>query len=168
MRIAVGALKLCLTLVLGGGLPHLLGAQRTPTLHVVFPGGQATLDVAELSALPRDSAKARIHEGPEHWYSGPSLIAVLRRAGARVDTVRGPALAQYVLAEAQDGYRVLFSLAELAPGLGNLRVILADRMDGKLITSAEDGPFRLVVPTESRPTRWARQIVSLRVAAATP
>lgn len=69
------------------------------------------------------------------------------------------------LAEARDGYRVLFSLAELAPSLGNQRVLLVDRVDGEAL-SAEDGPWRLVMPGEAHPTRWARQVVTLRVAAA--
>ena len=141
--------------------------QEAPQLRVVFPGGQAAFRQADLADLPRDSVRARIHEGPEHWYSGSSLVAVLRRAGARVDTVRGPALAQYVLAEARDGYRVLFSLAELAPSLGDMRVLLVDRMDGQLLPP-EDGPWRLVVPGERHPTRWARQVVILRVAVAAP
>jgi len=141
--------------------------QEAPVLRVIFPGGQTDLHPAELALLPRDSVRARLHDGPEHWYAGPSLIAVLRRAGARVDTVRGPALAQYVLAEARDGYRVLFSLAELAPALGNERVLLVDRMDGQVLPP-DDGPWRLVVPGEAHPTRWARQIVTLRVVTAAP
>jgi hypothetical protein len=141
--------------------------QQAPVLRVVFPGGRAELRPTDLAELPRDSVRTRIHDGPEHWFSGPSLLAVLRRAGARVDTVRGPALAQYVLAEARDGYRVLFSLAELAPALGNRRVILVDQMDGEVVPP-EEGPWRLVVPAESRPTRWARQIVTIRIATATP
>ncbi len=144
--------------------PPLTG-QAGPVLRVTFPLGQAELRTTELGQLPRDSVRVRIHAGPEHWYSGPSLIAILRRAGARVDTIRGPALAQFVLAEAQDGYRVLFSLAELAPSLGNQRVVLADRVDGQPLPP-EEGPWRLIVPDETHPTRWARQIVHIHVATA--
>jgi hypothetical protein len=101
------------------------------------------------------------------WYAGPALLAVLRRAGARVDTIRGPALSQYVLAEAVDGYRVVFGLGELAAGLGNQRVLLVDRIDGQPVPK-EEGPWRLMVPGDSRPTRWARQIVTIRLIQAVP
>jgi len=142
-------------------------SQESAVLRVFFPGGQAVLGPSDLAALPRDSVRARVHDGPERWYAGPSLIAVLRRAGARVDTIRGPALAHYVLAEARDGYRVLFSLAELAPALGNERVLLVDRMDGQTLP-LDDGPWRLLVPGEAHPTRWARQVVTIRVGAVPP
>lgn len=138
---------------------------QAPTLTVSYPGGQAVLPAAELATLPRDSIKARIHDGPEQWFAGPSILAVLRRAGARVDTIRGPALAQYLVAEARDGYRVVFSLAELAPTLGNRVVLLVDRIDGKPLPEAE-GPWRLLVPADAHPSRWARQVVALRLLAA--
>lgn len=146
-------------------MPGLAAAQDGVTLRVVLPGGAVELRPADLAQLPRDSVRTRIHDEPEHWFGGHSLIAILRRAGARVDTVRGPALAQYVVAEATDGYRVLFSLGELAPSLGNQRVLLVDSVDGRPLP-AEDGPWRLVVPAEMHPTRWARQVVTLRLAAA--
>jgi hypothetical protein len=120
------------------------------------------LSSVEIGALPRDSVKARIHDGPERWYAGPSLLSVLRRAGARVDTVRGPALRQVVIADASDGYRVVFSLAELAAGIGNRLVLLIDRIDGKPIPD-EEGPWRLLVPADDHPTRWARQVVAIRL-----
>lgn len=144
--------------------PLCLAAQAEAILRIEFPGGAASLAAAELQALPRDSVKAKLHDGPEQWFAGPSVMAVLRRAGARVDTVRGPALAQVLVAEAADGYRVAFSLGELAPTLGNRTVILVDRIDGKPLPEKE-GPWRLLVPADAHPSRWARQVVTLRLIA---
>jgi hypothetical protein len=39
-------------------------------------------------------------------------------------------MATYVLAEAADGYRVVFSLAELDAGIADSEVLVADAMDG--------------------------------------
>lgn len=131
-------------------------------IAVTYPGGQARLSAAQLAALPRDSVSARFHDGPAQWFTGPSVLAVLRRAGARVDTIRGPALARYLVVEASDGYRVVLSLAELAPTLGNRSALLVDRVDGKPVPAAE-GPWRLVVPEDVHPSRWVRQVVALRL-----
>jgi hypothetical protein len=135
---------------------------QSRSLSVVVFGQHTLLSSAEIAVLPRDSVKARIHDGSERWYAGPSLLSVLRRAGARVDTVRGPALRQVVIADASDGYRVVFSLAELAAGIGNRLVLLIDRIDGKPIPD-EEGPWRLLVPADDHPTRWARQVVAIRL-----
>jgi hypothetical protein len=59
-------------------------------------------------------------------------------------------MASYVLAEATDGYRVVFSLAELDSGVVESEVIVADTMDGAAL-GAQEGPFRLVAPHEKRP-----------------
>ncbi|MNW13631.1 hypothetical protein D3C71_2116330 [compost metagenome] len=63
---------------------------------------------------------------------------------------------------ARDGYRVAFSLGELDPTLGNRTVVLTDRCNGAAL-DADDGPWRLVAPGESRPARWIRQVESIRV-----
>jgi hypothetical protein len=46
----------------------------------------------------------------------------------------------YVVAEAADGYRVVFSLAELDPGIRDSDVIVADTLDGTPL-DAKHGPF---------------------------
>lgn len=139
-----------------------LAAQDVPPLEVTFPGGNARLLTADLAALPQDTARARFHDGPELVYTGPSLLAVLRLAGARVDTVRGPALSQYVLAVARDGYRVVFSLGELAPTLGNRQVVVVMQSDGAPLPDKE-GPWRLWVVGDGHPSRSMRQLAELHL-----
>jgi DMSO/TMAO reductase YedYZ molybdopterin-dependent catalytic subunit len=71
-------------------------------------------------------------------------------------------VASYVLAEAADGYRVVFSLAELDSGILDSEVIVADTMDGAPL-GAQQGPFRLVAPNEKRPARWVRMLKAITV-----
>jgi len=71
-------------------------------------------------------------------------------------------MANYVIAEAEGGYRVVFSLAELDSGILESEVIVADTIDGAPL-SAQQGPFRLVAPHEKRPARWVRMLKSITV-----
>jgi hypothetical protein len=98
---------------------------------------------------------------------GVSLTALLRAAKALpAEPLRGaPRLASYVLVTARDGYRAAYSLAELDPTLGNRKVLLVDRCDGKPLDDA-DGPLRLIAPEDARPARWVRQVQSIAVVAA--
>ena len=67
-----------------------------------------------------------------------------------------------VVAEASDGYRVGFMLAELDEQFGARAAILALTQDGHPLP-ARDGPLRVVVPGEQHHARWARQIIRLRL-----
>ena len=78
------------------------------------------------------------------------------------ESLRGPAMASYVVAEASDGYRVVFSLAELDSGILDSEVMVADTMDGAPL-GEKQGPFRLVAPHEKRPARWVRMLKSITV-----
>jgi hypothetical protein len=68
-----------------------------------------------------------------------------RRGNAHGSELRGKALAGYVLAEAQDGYEVVFSLTELDPAFIDNQILLADTANGKPLFGGQ-GRFRLVVP----------------------
>jgi hypothetical protein len=71
----------------------------------------------------------------------------------------------YIVVEAADGYRCVFSVAEVDEKLTGRKVVLVDRRDGKPL-DAKEGPLRLVVPDDSRPARWVRQVATIRVAKA--
>ncbi len=62
-----------------------------------------------------------------------------------------------VLVEATDGYRAVFSLAELDPELTDRVTLLADTEDSQPLPPRE-GPFCIIVPGEKHPTRWVRQV----------
>lgn len=122
------------------------------------------LTIADLKKMPRTTLSlTNPHNQNKKVYEGVLLEELLRRAGVTQGTdLRGPAMATYVLAEAADGYRVIFSLAELDSGILGSNVIVADTMDGKPL-GADLGPFRLVAPHEKRPARWARMLKSITV-----
>jgi hypothetical protein len=89
------------------------------------------LTVADLKAMPRKTlAVVNPHDKKTEKYEGVALEEILRKAGVpQGDALRGPAMATYVLAEAADGYRVVFSLAELDAGIADSEVIVADAME---------------------------------------
>jgi hypothetical protein len=96
-------------------------------------------------------------------YEGVALADLLGLAGVTFgQTVRGPRLADVVVVEASDGYRVAFALAELDPGFTDRVVLLADRRDGQPF-GKDDGPFRVIVPGEKRPARWIRQVTAIKL-----
>jgi hypothetical protein len=71
-------------------------------------------------------------------------------------------MTSYVVAEAQDSYRVVFALAVLDSGFLDSQVLVADTMDGAGL-GAKLGPFRLVAPHEKRPAGWVRMLRTITV-----
>jgi hypothetical protein len=123
------------------------------------------LDPATLAALPREPVKASAH-GQALDCSGIALVALLRATGAMpAGPLRGSQLTRYVLVAARNGYRAVYSLAELDPSLAARRVLLVDRCAGRPL-GADDGPLRLIAPDDARPARWVRQVKSITVVAA--
>lgn len=140
-----------------------VAAQSTPSVELRGVSGQRTvLTSAALAKLPRYEVTATAH-AVTGKFAGASLADVVRLVGAPSgDSLRGSALASYVLVEAADGYRVILSLAEFNPSFTDRLILLADRKDGKAL-NARDGPFQLIVPDEKRPARWVRQVVRISV-----
>jgi DMSO/TMAO reductase YedYZ molybdopterin-dependent catalytic subunit len=123
-----------------------------------------TLTAADLANLPRASVRT-MRNGIETVYEGVWLHAVLKEAGVPLGTeLRGKALATYVLAEAQDGYQVVFSLGELDPAFIDNEILLADTANGKPLFGAQ-GRFRLVAPKDKPGARSVRMLTKLEVVA---
>jgi DMSO/TMAO reductase YedYZ molybdopterin-dependent catalytic subunit len=122
------------------------------------------LSIADLKKMPRKTLKVlNPHEKKDEVYEGVPLQELLRRAGVpQGDSLRGAAMATYVLAEAADGYRVVFSLAELDSDFVDAEVVVADTMDGAPL-SPKQGPLKIVAPHEKRPARWVRMLKSITV-----
>jgi hypothetical protein len=105
------------------------------------------------------------HEKKPVTYSGVPLADLLKEAGVPSgENLRGKALATSIVVIANDGYQVVFSIAELDESIGNLQVLVADREDGKTLAQTV-GPLRLVVPGDKRPARWVRMVKAIRVVA---
>jgi DMSO/TMAO reductase YedYZ molybdopterin-dependent catalytic subunit len=137
---------------------------RQATLVVKTVSGQALkLGAQDFARLPQVKVSAKDHEGKNYEYAGLRLRDILTQAGvATANDLRGKEMADYVVAEASDGYRVVFSLAELDPDLGNTMVIVAQSVDGQPLAATE-GPLRLVVPGDKRQARWVRMVTSISV-----
>lgn len=143
--------------------PDLRASSPAPT-EIASPV-TVPLDAATLGALERQPVEARVHEATLHC-EGVPLVALLRASGAIPEGRLGsPHLARYVLASARDGYRVLFSLAELDPGTGDRAAFVVDRCDGQALDD-EAGPLRLLVPGDVRAARSVRQLDALTVVVA--
>ncbi|MEO7433663.1 MAG: molybdopterin-dependent oxidoreductase [Dokdonella sp.] len=136
-----------------------------PAGSVAIGGEIATprrLDDIALRKLPRRAFDATEHGTTAHW-EGVALSDLLSDAGVPLgDALRGKNLALYVVVSAADGYRVVYSLAELDPAMRGGDVILADRRNGQPL-DANEGPFRIVAKDDKRPARWVRQVVAIDV-----
>ena len=125
------------------------------------------IDASELHKLPRVEARTTDphDQGKEITYSGTPLVEVLKAGGLLLDSGMAgirETVTMTVLVEATDGYRAVFSLAELDPELIDRVVLLADTKDGQPLPPRE-WPFRIIVPGEKRPARWVRQVKAVTV-----
>src|SRR5215510_4699767 len=153
--------RLCLGLLLSAGI--LSAQEAVATVQVTGAVKQPlTLSADDLAKMPRASVTTASN-GMQIRYEGVWLHEVLKRAGApQGETLRGKALAGYVLAEAQDGYQVVFSLGELDPAFIDNEILLADTANGKPLFGAQ-GRFRLVVPKDKPGARSVRMLTKLEV-----
>jgi DMSO/TMAO reductase YedYZ molybdopterin-dependent catalytic subunit len=121
-----------------------------------------TLNKDDLAKMARATVTLN-HEGTETTFEGVLLYDVLKQAGAPLDKeLTGKALASYLLAEARDGYQVVYTLTELDPSFTNNKIIIADSSNGKPLMENQ-GPFRLVVPHEKKPARSIRMLEKITV-----
>ena len=153
--------RLCLGFLLSAGM---LAAQE-PATNVQVTGAvkqPLMLSADDLARMPRASVTTTSN-GMQTKYKGVWLHEVLKRAGApQGETLRGEALAGFVLAEAQDGYQVAFSLGELDPAFIDNEILLADTANGKPLFGGQ-GRFRLVVPKDKPGARSVRMLTKLEV-----
>lgn len=160
-------------------LPLLAGARRSPwpmsatastqqgtaLVELIGLSGQRrALGAADIAKLPHVDATVSSHNVQGRYRGvllGELLRLVDRPAG---EALRGKALATAVSVEASDGYRVAFAIAEVDSAFSNKVIFLADTKNGAPIDSTE-GPFRIIVPDEKRPARWAKWVVRIRLVA---
>lgn len=117
---------------------------------------------AEMAAMPRTSLTVK-DDGVDVRYEGVWIHELLDRAGLPLGPkLRGEGMLTGVIAEASDGYRVLFTLAELDAAFREPHVLVADRLDGKPLL-AHQGPVRVVVGGDKRGARSVRMFARLRI-----
>ena len=126
-------------------------------------GKEMRITAEQWATLPREAVDVADHGGSQHHFEGVPAREILNLVGAPLGKeLRGANLALYVVAEAIDGYRVVYALTEFDSAFRDATVLVADKMDGKALSDAE-GPLRIVVPGEKRQGRWARQLVALKL-----
>jgi len=145
-------------------------AQPAAGPALVVGGDVATplsLSLDDLRQMPRKMLTVtNAHNQKQETYEGVPLAELLKRAGLpQGEALRGAAMATYVIAEGSDGYRALFSAAELDSSFQDSDVIVADTMDGAALGPRE-GPLKLVAPHDKRPGGWVRMLRSITVAKA--
>jgi DMSO/TMAO reductase YedYZ molybdopterin-dependent catalytic subunit len=166
-HVAVSRLSHCL-LVACLFVTGLLAAQTTPSSPALSISGDVakplSLSLTDLRLMPHQTLKVtNPHEHKDEVYEGVPLSDLLKLAGVpQGDQLRGAAMATYVVVEGADGYRVVFSVAELDSGFQESGVLLADKLDGHPLDD-KLGPLRLVAPHDNRPARWVRMTRSIRV-----
>jgi len=122
------------------------------------------IDQAEFQKFKQVSVVYKDKAGKDHTYAGVALADILQKAGVTTGAaLRGHNLTKYVMAEAADGYQVIFALVELDKEFTDKQIILADKVDGNALPATE-GPFRIIVPDEKKAARSIRQVTGLKVA----
>lgn len=149
-------LALALTAILATGA-------AAQDLKVTVAGRDSVvLSLKDLSALPRAKATIKV-KGADVTYEGVRLDAILAQAGVvHGERLMGRYLNQVIVARAADGFFSVLSLAETDPVYRANPVVVADTVNGHKLDDRE-GPYRLVVDGDLRPSRAPRQLVSIEV-----
>ncbi len=121
-----------------------------------------TVTAANLAKLPRHTAVLNDHD-KQIGYEGPLLRDVLTQAGMDFGNgLHGKQLSSYIAALATDGYEVVYALADLDPTVVDSGIIVADKRYGQALAPNE-GPLRIIVPHDKRPTRSLRLLQEIDV-----
>jgi DMSO/TMAO reductase YedYZ molybdopterin-dependent catalytic subunit len=153
------------SLIFFSGLAPIPPQTGAPAAVLEVSGSVASplkLTAQDLKAMPRTTVTIKA-DGADVKYEGVLVGAILARAGATLGRdMTGANVSTYVVATASDGYRALFSLAELDPEFTGSQIIVADTVDGKPLFDYQ-GPFRIVAPHDTRGARGVRMLQKLDV-----
>jgi molybdate transport system substrate-binding protein len=94
-------------------------------------------------------------------FTGVLLWDIINAAQANINSdIRGDRLSLFIVATGADGYQSVISWGEIDPEYGNQPILVAFAQDGQPLP-AEDGLFRLIVPSDERDGRYVRQLANL-------
>lgn len=121
-------------------------------------GTELTVSPADLKALPHKTIHVfNAHLKRQESYSCVPLADLLSKVHVPLGGgLKGKLFATAVTAEGTDGYRVVYSLAEVDPAMHNGDVLVADVVDGEALT--KNGAFQLINTEDKRPARWVRNL----------
>ena len=149
---------LCSGIALAQERPH------SGSLVVVGESGKTlTLKPADLATMPRVTVTVKQPDGRGVTHEGVLVAELLKRVGAPLGkALRGDAMATYVVASATDGYRVVFSLAELDPEFTGSEIMVVDRTNGQPLLP-DQGPIRIVAAKDLAGARSIRMLERIEV-----
>ena len=125
-------------------------------------GGPVNIGGQDFAKLPRHGVVLNDH-GKQISYEGPLMQDVLALGGIDFGKgLRGKQLSTYVTAIAGDGYQVVYALAEFDSTVMDSGIVVADKREGQPL-GANEGPLRIVVPHDRRPTRSLRLLREIDV-----
>ncbi len=126
-------------------------------------GKTETLTQADIAKLPHEQVSLQ-HRDKITVYSGPRLDDLLRDIDVPMGSrIHGTGVNDVLFVTGSDKYRAVLSLAEVDPSFHKgARVILADQADGKPL-DAHDGPFRLVIDGDLKPSRSVHSVVAIEL-----
>ena len=166
-RASPGRRHLCLAL-LAGAMPCLTRAQASAALTITLADGtRRMLDLAELQALPTQSASLNRRDGTPYTVTGVSVTTLLKLAGLDLSQNLGAAFiaGHALVARAADGYRAVFGLTVADPHFGTPPLLVTWTDEEGSALPAKRGPLQLIHTSEARPVRWVRQLVAIEVKA---
>ncbi|RYX85050.1 hypothetical protein EON83_07325 [bacterium] len=142
--------------------PVVLSAPSTPSAAVrVAKPHQWTLPELQTVA-PVQTIKTTL-KGKPYTVRGVPLWALVTASAPKLDSKSKHSEARFVvLARGKDGYTASFAYPDLMPDTGNKAVFIVWEANGKPL-STKEGPFRLVVPTDKKPMRWAYNLTSIEI-----
>jgi DMSO/TMAO reductase YedYZ molybdopterin-dependent catalytic subunit len=179
MKIAPARFVLCLLLLalivpLPGMRPTMAQPQKggSPASAVEVRGDlpkPGELKISDVESLGAVTVTWTLH-GQPHAATGVPLEKVLRRFGwepgimskAVPPTEKRLGYKRVVVVTAKDGFQAVFSAAELTEGMGKTQALLVWMIDGKPLP-ADQGPLRLVVPSDAEPSRSLYQLSRIDV-----
>jgi hypothetical protein len=138
------------------------GGRAATTLELIGLGQRRLLTATDFEALGAEDVQWANHGAPA-FYRATALGTLLAHGGL-VAGKGGPGVdprekhldwRRIVVATAADGFTAVFSSAELASAIGPTRAWLAFAREGEALGRGE-GPFRLLVGTDTKGSRSAR------------
>jgi hypothetical protein len=124
-------------------------------------GHPVEMSRADLERFSRRIVSATARDGKVKKFEGFALGEILEKAGVKFgEALHQDAAATYLLAEAADGYRVVFALPELEARTPDRMILIADRQDGNALPAAA-GPLQIIALGDKGHGRWVRQVTSL-------
>ncbi|MHB0964367.1 MAG: molybdopterin-binding protein [Gemmatimonadaceae bacterium] len=158
-------LFLCSVIAIAATAPALA---QDSSLRVEREGrAPVTLSSDAIRRLPSDTLSLASHGATPVRYRAVRLTDIMAAASSPVDSLRLGRRGWIIAAVARDGYVAVFSAGEIEPTVGPTRVWVAFERDGAALT-AEEAPFHVIVPSDARGTRSARQVTTLRILDALP